>query len=144
MTKDLLRFVLRLPHPDTGGAEGIFRAAYGLQRNPNTSSHDRNELDALLSWLEKNLAVPRRFNRSKSKGFYRRKTAGVSWLKSTASEHVGKMRELSAVLERNGIEVSELRTSRPGYLIFEDEHQVVAEPFRSEPVVRRQALKSNV
>ncbi|GLH76370.1 hypothetical protein SSBR45G_12780 [Bradyrhizobium sp. SSBR45G] len=144
MSGDLLRFVLQQPHPDTGVDEGIFRAAYGLQKNPKTSSQDRKELDVVLSWLGANLAVPRRFNRSKSKGFYRRRTAGVSWLKSTAYEHVSKMRELSAILERNGIGVSQIRTDRPGYLVFEDEHQVVAEPFRSEPLVRKQAVRKRL
>ena len=132
MTRELLRFVLLRSHPDTGVAEGIFNAAYRLRENPNTSLQDRGELDALLSWLEANMAVPRRFNSSKSKGYYRRKTAGVSWLKSSASTHLGKMRELSAILERNGFHVTQLRTDRPGYVVFEDEHQIVAEPFRGE------------
>ena len=89
-------------------------------------------MDALLAWFEDNLAVPPRFNSSKSKGYYRRKTAGVSWLKPTASEHLAKMRALAEVIENNGYEVSQVTTHRPGYVIFEDDHQVIAEPFRSE------------
>jgi hypothetical protein len=42
------------------------------------------------------------------------------------------MRELSDVLTRNGYLVSQITTDRPGYVVFEDDHQVVAEPFRGE------------
>ncbi|MGY3453270.1 hypothetical protein [Bradyrhizobium sp. USDA 4353] len=143
MAHDLLRFVLREPHPDTGVAEGIFREAYRLRDDPNTSLQDRSELQTLLAWLEENLAVPRRFNRTTSKGYYRRRTASVSWLKSTAAEHVAKMHELGRVLARSGVSVSQIRTDRPGYVIFEDEYQVVAEPFRREPEGRMKSVKSD-
>ena len=86
-----------------------------------------------MSWFKDNLAVPQRFNRSKSNGYYRRRTAGISWLKPTATEHIDKMRALVAILENNGYyRVSEIPTERPGYVIFEDDHQVIAEPFRGE------------
>ena len=76
--------------------------------------------------------VPQRFNSSKSKGYYRKKTAGISWLKPTAGEHIAQMRALVAILEDNGYRVSQITTDRPGYVVFEDDHQVVAEPFRGE------------
>jgi hypothetical protein len=93
---------------------------------------DRQTLEGVLSWFEDNLAVPQRFNSSKSKGYYRRRAAGISWLKPTATEHIAKMRALVAVLQNNGYQVSQIITERPGYLVFEDDHQVVAEPFRGE------------
>jgi hypothetical protein len=54
----------------------------------------------------------------------------VSWLKPAAAEHIAKMRELTVILEENGYRVSQVTTDAPGYLVFEDDHQVVAEPFR--------------
>jgi hypothetical protein len=125
-----LRFVLMRSHPDTGVDEGIFSAAYELRDSVDTPASDRHLLDALLSWFETNLATPARFNRTKSKGYYRRNTAGVSWLKPTASEHITKMRALIAILEENGYRVSQVTTKTPGYVVFEDDHQIVAEPFR--------------
>ncbi len=143
MANILLRFVLSRSHPDTGVEEGIFRAAYDLRDAPNTHPPDRAILEDLLSWFGANLAKPHRFNSSKSKGYYRRRTAGVSWLKSTASKHVRKMRTLGAILDRYGFQVSEVRTDRPGYVVFEDEHQVIAEPFRGE-TKRKRATKLHV
>ncbi len=128
----LLRFVLPRSHPDTGVEEGIFGAAYDLREGTRISTSDRQSLDGLLAWLDVNLAKPQRFNSSKSKGYYRRRTAGISWLKPTAAEHIAKMRALIAILERNGYQVSQTTTDRPGYVVFEDDHQVVAEPFRGD------------
>jgi hypothetical protein len=130
--KTLLRFVLPDSHPDTGVRGGIFWAAYALRRDNEISVADRKSLDDLLAWFRVNLAVPDRFNRSKSKGYYRRRTAGISWLKPTASEHLAKMGEQAKILRNNGYEVSKITTDRAGYVVFEDDHQVVAEPFRSE------------
>ena len=42
------------------------------------------------------------------------------------------MRALAAVLEENGYHVSQITTKKPGYVVFEDENQVVAEPFRDD------------
>jgi hypothetical protein len=128
----LLRFVLTRPHPDTSVKDGLFGPAYDLRRGDQISVADQKILEDLLTWFEANLAIPERFNRTKSKGYYRRKTAGISWLKPSASEHLAKMRALAAVLEKNGHKVSQMSTRKPGCVIFEDDHQVVAEPFRSE------------
>jgi hypothetical protein len=127
-----VRFVLPQPHPDTGVEEGIFSAAYHLRDGARRPIQEREALESLLSWFKTNLAIPERFNRSKSKGFYRRKTAGVSWLKPSALEHIDKMRALVVILEKNGYRVSKITTNRPGYVVFEDDNQVVAEPFRGQ------------
>ena len=128
----LLRFVLPRSHPDTGVEEGVFGAAHDLCRGTLISIADRHSLEGLLSWFGDNLATPKRFNRSKSKGYYRRRTGGVSWFKPTAVEHITKMRALIAILEENGYRVFQITTNRPGYVVFEDDHQVVAEPFRGD------------
>src|SRR5205085_6434012 len=131
-SQKLIRFALMRSHPDTGVEEGIFGAAYVLRDGGSTAASDRQAIEALLGWFETNLAKPERFNRSKSKGYYRRNTQGVSWLKPSSTEYISKMRELSDVLTRNGYLVSQITTDRPGYVVFEDDHQIVAEPFRGD------------
>ena len=73
-----------------------------------------------LAWLEKNLETPTRFGRTKSKGFYRRKTRGIAWFKDTASEHLARMHQIKAVLERYGHFVVMLSEARVGYVIYDD------------------------
>jgi hypothetical protein len=42
------------------------------------------------------------------------------------------VRSLCELLEHKGIAVTELRTEKPGYVVYQDEYQVVAMPFESE------------
>ena len=53
----------------------------------------------------------------------------MCWFKSDALQHIAKAREMSCVLEQSGIYVWTIKTQRPGYVVYEDEYQVVAEPF---------------
>ena len=79
--------------------------------------------------VRKDLATPRRFNRSTSKGYYRRAAKGIAWFRDTATEHVARMHEMKRIVEANGYVVTLVREDRIGYIVYEDETQVVAEPF---------------
>jgi hypothetical protein len=39
------------------------------------------------------------------------------------------MRALCNLLEAKGIEITSFKTTRIGYLVYEDDHQVAAKPF---------------
>ena len=124
-----LRFVLHRKHPDSGVSEGLFSAGYALRDDEDTPPYDRDNLAAIMSWFDNNMEVPYRFNRSSSKGRYRRTTKGISWFKATSWEHIEKMRDLAAVLAEHGHFVDEIQSERPGYIVYEDGVQIVAEPF---------------
>jgi hypothetical protein len=53
----------------------------------------------------------------------------VCWFKSSATQHIGRIHEMVYILEQHNVYVRVLKTDRPGYIVYEDEHQVVAEPF---------------
>ena len=124
-----IRFVLTRRHPDSGVEDGTFSLAYELKDSPHVDAADRNQLAEALAWFEKNLETPTRFNRTKSKGFYRRKTRGIAWFKDTATEHLARMHQIKGVLENYGHSVVMLSEARVGYVTYEDTVQVVAEPF---------------
>lgn len=90
-----LRFVLPKTNANPGIKDGILAAAYAVQAKGDLSTYDRDELDALLRWFADDLKKPTRFNRWRSKGWYRRNTKGVCWLKPAAVVHVGKMHRLA-------------------------------------------------
>lgn len=83
----------------------------------------------LSHWFGENLAKPDRFNRSKSKGFYRRTTRGIAWFRDSATECLSRMHRIRGVLEKYGHPVTVLTETRVGYLVYEDTNQVIAEPF---------------
>ena len=124
-----MRFVLASRSPDSGVQDGVFRAAYALRSGRDVNPDERKSLDDTLSWFEENLATPERFNRTRSKGFYRRKARGIAWFRDTAQEHLAKMHQLRQVLERHGYRVELIREDRVGYVVYEDAVQVIAEPF---------------
>ena len=88
LTVGFIRFVVAQRHPDSGVEDGTFRLAYQLRDSVHVEASDRGILAEHLTWFEKNLETPPRFNRTKSKGFYRRNTRGIAWFKDTATEHL--------------------------------------------------------
>lgn len=128
-----LRFVLARMHPDSGSRDGVFGAAYELRDGGELAASQRQELEALLRWFDDNLQEPTRFNKTNSKGRYRRATKGLSWLKSSAVTHIRKLRHLISILEDHGFHVTMIKAQNPGYIVYEDAHQIVAEPFSDTP-----------
>ena len=61
----------------------------------------------------------------------------LGWFKTDAREHISRIWEMVEILERNGIYVKKIRTDKPGYVIYEDDWQLVAEPLRKGTVPRR-------
>lgn len=124
-----MRFVQSTPVPGMRAREGFFSAAYRLQERAGLDARSLGQLEELLAWFRKNLKIPPRFNRTSSKGHYRRETKGLSWFKPSATQHLDKAFELADLLRRHGIAIEILKAARVGYVVYEDDHQVVAEPF---------------
>jgi hypothetical protein len=97
-----IRFVLGRRHPDSGVEDGTFDLAYEPKESPHVEAADGNQLAEALAWFEKNLEAPTRFNRTKSKGFYRRKTRGIASFKDTATEHLARMHQIKASWRTTG------------------------------------------
>jgi hypothetical protein len=125
-----LRFVIPKVNCDSGRREGVFSTAYDLRRAGELPSHLHKELDRALKWFGKQLTIPERFTRGPRRG-----EAGmaISWFKDSAEDCVSRMRTICRVLEEHGIATEMLTTDRPGYIVFEDEQQVVAVPFSDTP-----------
>ncbi len=124
-----LRFALRRRNAKSAVRDGVISCAYALRRAPGTPPAVRLRLDAALDWLDENLALPDRFTTSRSKGARYRAKKGTSWLKPEAREHIAMMHELASALGECGYVVDVLTSSRPGYIVYEDAFQIVAEAF---------------
>ena len=125
-----LRFVLRTRNADSGVRDGMFSAAYAAASDrAEYPAAVRQQLKELLNWFAENLKTPDRFHASHSKGRSDRATKGISWLKPEAVEHIAKMHELASTLGECGYVVDVITSSRPGYVVYEDRYQIVAEAF---------------
>jgi hypothetical protein len=123
-----LRFSIERRDEDSGRGLGIFHAAGELRDHGSLEEWEANSLWELRDWFNNHLDKPDRFTASKPP-FYRKQSKGIAWFKDTATEHIARIREMVTILERHGITVHTFRTERVGYVVYEDEFQIVAEPF---------------
>jgi hypothetical protein len=129
-----LRFVRPNTIENLGAREGFFCAAYDLRSIINLEVYTSERLEDLLRWFRSNLSIPEKFNHSKSKGSSEKNASGLSWFKEDASEAIGRSYELINLLKENGYPIKTICTERVGYIVYEDDQQVVAEPFSETPV----------
>jgi len=121
-----IRFVISDHDQDSGRRQGLFQAAATLRDAGVLHVYEEEQLDALREWFNEHLEKPESFSRSRKP---HAKRIALSWFKDTAKRHINKMYEFTAILEAHGVHVEVIRTTRPGYVVYEDELQVIAEPF---------------
>jgi hypothetical protein len=123
-----LRFVVAHLDEDSERDLGIFHAVWKLRDEERLHDHEEDLHDTSIEWFNRNLEKPTRFTASKPP-FYRKQKRAISWFKDTAHEHLTRVRELVAILEHHGVSVQMLKATRVGYIVYEDDFQIVAEPF---------------
>jgi hypothetical protein len=128
--REYVRFVIGRKDEDSNVEQGIFQAAGQALEWQDVTGSDADELKELRAWFNENLEKPTSFGRDTLR-------LGICWFKTGATEHISRIWRMVQILERNGIYVKKIRTDKPGYVIYEDEWQLVAEPFRRGTLPRR-------
>lgn len=123
-----LRFAIERRDEDSGRGLGIFHAAGELRDHGVLEDWEATELGEIRDWFNEHLEKPDRFTASKPP-FYRKQARAIAWFKDTAGEHIERVRQMATILERHGVVVHTYRADRVGYIVYEDEFQIVAEPF---------------
>jgi hypothetical protein len=126
-----LRFVVADIHENSGKELGVFHAVLRLREEGKLYQHEEELHDLARNWFNEHLEEPTRFTASKPP-FYRKPNKAISWFKDTAKDHLAHIRDLVGILQNHGIAVQMLKTERVGYVVYEDEYQIVAEPFADE------------
>jgi hypothetical protein len=124
-----IRFVITEQDASSDQRTGIFTALYALDRRGELLAHERAWFEETEAWFNRHLRRPERLAWSSRPNAPER---AITWLKVSATEHVSRMRDLVALLEHKDVAVDEVRTDKPGYVVYEDEHQVAAMPFGKE------------
>jgi hypothetical protein len=128
-----LRFVTTELDDESHKELGVFHAAGKLRDGGSLSQAEETLLQEIRDWFNINLAKPIRFTSAKPP-YYRKRQNGISWFKDSAREHIGKMHEMVALLKHHDVPVRMIKTTRPGYVVYEDEFQIVAVPFADSDV----------
>ena len=125
-----IRFVACDPNRDPDRPAGVFGAAYDILHYETGPKYLRDELRQTLDWFVTNLPIPDRFARSRRP---HRSDDGICWFKMDSVACITHVRYLAYLVDECGIPVRELTTTMPGYVIYEDEAQLVAAPFATTP-----------
>ena len=124
-----IRFAVAARDDQSDQQQGVFTALYALDHAGALLPHEQRWFEETERWFNANLSRPNRLAWSSRPNAPQR---AISWFKTSASEHVARMRELASLLEHKDIAVEEFRTDKPGYIVYEDAHQVAAIPFTNE------------
>ncbi len=114
-----IRFIVNEKHAKSNRRIGIFHAIRYLRDDGELTDDELREMDQVMEWFANHMEAPERFSRTKA----------ISWFKDSAKEHISSIRKIITVLRAHDIEVEMVRTDKPGYLVYEDDYQVFAEPF---------------
>jgi hypothetical protein len=127
---EYVRFVIGRKDEEGDVEQGIFQATARTLEWQDITGSDADRLNELRAWFNKNLETPTSSGRDKLR-------LGICWFKTGSTEHINRISEMVDILERNGIIVKKIRTDKPGYVIYEDEWQLVAEPLRGDTMPGR-------
>lgn len=121
-----LRFVVDEKNPSSQKRLGIFHALRYLRDDGELSVEELDLMNQVMDWFAIHLNTPDIFTHSNRN---RSDPKAVSWFKDTANGHISNFRKIVAVLKAHGQNVEMITTDRPGYIVYEDDHQIVAKPF---------------
>ena len=121
-----VRFVVHGLDARSGRRQGLFQALAKLYDQDVLLSFERELYEETRAWFNENLERPEAFSRS---GLRDSQGQAISWFKDSAGDHISRMRTMAAILEEHGVRVEMIQSDRPGYIVYEDEFQVAAEPF---------------
>jgi len=121
-----IRFAVNKNDEDSGRRIGLFHIAKDLCESGIVNAYEEEQLLSIRDWFSEHLEKPKSFTTSRKP---HATNVAISWFKDSAKEHISKMYEIALILEAHGIFVEVIKTSRPGYIVYEDEHQVTAEPY---------------
>ena len=119
-----IRFVCGEIDSDSHVSAGIFCAAYNLLHSNELPYYDFDALIELRDWFNHYMASPFEYLR-----YHKRYERAVCWFKPTAHEHLARAWELAGILERNNLLIWTIKSPRTGYVHYEDDVQVFAQPY---------------
>jgi hypothetical protein len=124
-----VRFVVLQKDESSGTEQGFIQALETLSSEGQLTDYEEELAQETFRWFNDNLPVPDSFTRSRRPGAPGK---AISWFKSSAKECIARMENVASVLNEHGYHTRRLTTDRPGYVVYEDAYQIVAEVFRSD------------
>ena len=118
-----VRYVILMEHQDTQKEMGVFQALAVwedalLEQGDKLQDYESQWFNETLAWFNENVRTARnvrsRFPRA------------TFWFKESAKECINRVQMLVLLLEQYGFRTERLAAGSFDYILYEDEHQVVA------------------
>lgn len=119
---DRVRYVrFSIPERDdwSGRRTGVFHAAYRLRRTTRLEGEVLESLDRAMTWFGENLPAP-----ELDEG------RAIFFFKSSSESCISRIWELIWILREHDRHVELQWVDQPGRIVYEDDHQVAAIPWR--------------
>jgi len=125
-----LRFTTQFINPYGELETGIFMALKYLRDDHSLTKEEHIiKLKELSRWFDKNLEKPTRLSKGTSKY---NADISLSWFKDSAQEHIKKMQDFIEIAGHYDMIIERIASKNPGYIVFEDDYQVSAVPFKAD------------
>ncbi|WP_448700927.1 hypothetical protein ACFGVR_02570 [Mucilaginibacter sp. AW1-3] len=124
-----IRFITQFINENNETEYGIFNAIDYAIDHSLTQDEDVIKLKEIRKWFSTYLKKPDRFSNAKNKN---PASVSLSWFKHSAEIDIGKMYEVKDILAKYDLTIEVVTIKNPGYIVYEDEHQVSAIPFKSD------------
>lgn len=121
-----LRFITEFKNEQDELETGVFQAMGYLLHSVDMFQYDKQRLEEIRSWFTRNLDKPKRFNKHSNKN---KPNIAISWFKDSANYHVTMMYDLIPIFDNYGIQIELIKRENPGYIVYEDDYQVVTIPL---------------
>jgi hypothetical protein len=115
-----MRFALPFTDHRSNSATGIFQGVYQLYDEGRFAEGDADWLWEEMDWFNRYLPAPRIAPDRRA----------VFWFRRDAGEALTRIWAFVHLTERTGVPVSIYRTRRPGVVVYSDEYQIAAVPWR--------------
>lgn len=120
-----IRFETEICFRGTSYRKGIFAAMGDLKRSQKMSEEEIAWYANIAEWFNKTLLNPTCFDPPIADGI---KFRAKSWFSVSATEFISQSRAVVDLLTKYGVVVTELRSEKPGKILYEDNFQIVVLP----------------
>ncbi len=120
-----LRFVNGTESENAFALNGVFTVAEALKNEGMMDRYECRWLEEIFEWFNTQLPCPP-FRIKRKTGEWSRDA--VSWFRDDApQECLGRIWDLVALIENQGVPVRFVKAANPGWIVYRDDYQVVAE-----------------
>lgn len=123
-----IRFVINEFCHESNQRLGLFHAVRYMKDDNKFLDYELEQVEKTMKWFNHHLESPLDYLNTQK---FKKSDIFISWFKTSAKEYISMVREFVVLLESKGVVVEQIKTNRPGKIVYSDAHQVFAKPYEN-------------